>query len=304
MKKVGVFTDDFSLYHDIVRALRRRGVAFVSLDRGELLPPAVGVVLTSWGDFVGHQVPEGVPHISVPLDDDGREDVEAGINEALKVLSGVTVYRRLVVGIDPGDRPGLALLGDGVVVHATQIANPEAVAPTLARLLPQYPARERIVRVGHGARLVRNRILNALLPLAAEGALVEVVDETGTSPVAPRQPSTDLARDIRAAIGIANAHGARVDHALAVEPSRGEIADVQRKSREASGGQVTISKALAARVARGEMGLDAAVELQRQGEAPRRGAGGEATKAAPGGRGARTRGPKGNASRRSGRKRR
>jgi len=48
MRRVlGLLTEDFRLYHDLVAALKRRGVPFVSLSFSRRAPGIVGAILTS-----------------------------------------------------------------------------------------------------------------------------------------------------------------------------------------------------------------------------------------------------------------
>lgn len=268
-------TEDFSLYHDLLQALRRRGLEVVTLAFGDEVPPGVGVILTGWKDFAAGKIGltassrtgRPVPVVSIPLDRRGREDYEAAINEALKVLAGVSQFRAVTVGIDPGDRPGLAVVGDGTVLHTQQLEQPSEVVEAARRGVGQYPAERHVIRVGHGARLVRNRILNDLLALRDMGVDVEIVDETASNPSPAsgrRLVSEGESRHVQAAVRIALARGERVQGLLPVEPSEGEVADVQRVSRIASQGKVTISKQRARKVARGELGLEEAIRAQEK----------------------------------------
>ena len=109
------------------------------------------------------------------------------------------------------------------------------------------------MRIGHGDRTNRNRILNAL---AQEGLPTEIVDEAGTTD-RTQEP------DIDAAIKIAFVPGVRATPPYDVEPTPGEVREIQRRSRMSSEGGVTISKELASRVARGEITLDEAVRKQK-----------------------------------------
>jgi hypothetical protein len=83
------------------------------------------------------------------------------------------------------------------------------------------------------------------------------VDETGTT-------QRTLAPDIDAAKRIAMTKGQRVEEAPEVEPTPGELRDIQRLSRIESEGSVTISTDLASAVAKGDMTLRQAVRSQRR----------------------------------------
>ena len=47
LKVLGLLTEDFRLYHDLVAALKARDLPFVSLSFSRRIPDTVGAVLTS-----------------------------------------------------------------------------------------------------------------------------------------------------------------------------------------------------------------------------------------------------------------
>jgi len=245
-KVVGVMTEDFRLYHDLVAELKAREIPFVSLSFSRRIPENVGVIVTSpkEGDRIrrAHVVADA--------------DVGNAIARAVQVLRGKTRWEEVLVGIDPGAEPGVAVVGDGQVLATYHAPSPEGVAGILRQALVTFPSPRRRVRIGHGDRTNRNRILNAL---AREGLPTEIVDEAGTT------DGTHEA-DIDAAIKIAFVPGVRAAPPYDVEPTPGEVREIQRRSRVTSEGGVTISKELATRVARGEITLDEAVTKQRSRE--------------------------------------
>ncbi len=243
---LGVMTEDFRLYHDLVAELKTRDIPFVSLSFSRRIPENVGVVVTS------RKEAERVrrPHVVA------EGDLGAAIARAVQVLQGKTEWEEVLVGIDPGAEPGVAVVGDGQVLATYHAPTPEGVAGIVREALGTFPSGRRRVRIGHGDRTNRNRILNAL---AREGLPTEIVDEAGT---------TDRTQDpdVDAAIKIAFVSGVRATPPYDVEPTPGEVREIQRRSRVSSEGGVTISKDLASRVARGEFTLDEAIRKQRHQE--------------------------------------
>lgn len=245
MRKVlGILTEDFRLYHDLVAALKSRELPFVSLAFSRRIPETVGAVLTSPAE-----VPRIRFHHVVAV-----QDMDNAIARALQLLKGKTEWQELLIGVDPGHEPGVAVLGDGDVLDTYLAPSPEAVGERIRVALRTFPARQVRVRVGHGDPTNRNRILNSL---SEDGLRVEIVDEAGTTH-RTRQP------DLDAAVDIARTPGVRVHPPFAVRPTPGEVREIQRRSRLQSGGQVTISSELADAVARGEVTLDAAIQRQRR----------------------------------------
>jgi len=181
------------------------------------------------------------------------------IAEALRMLHSPGPFRTCVVGVDPGERPGVAVLADGRVVRLVHARSPEAVAEIVRGVIQRVPAERFVVRVGNGAPTFRDRILQTLGGL---DATLELVDETRTTPPDYHGPAE---RDTGAATNIALTPGVPllVSELRPARPTEGELRDIQRKSRVASAGALTISRALARNVALGRLTLDEAVERMR-----------------------------------------
>lgn len=261
MKVLGLLTQNFAAYYELVTYLKEQDIAFLSLAFGEPVPPSVGVVVTT---------PEEAGRVPFPDVVLYRASPRATIDVALEVLQGRPQYATVVVGVDPGERPGIAVYGDGRLLRVEQVQLPELVVDEVARAMDSLSAEHFIVRVGHGAGTLRDRIINELLRAdRTSRATIEEVNETSTTPVALRD---QLSSDIAAAKAIALAHGQPVRRVREIRPSEGELRDLQRKSRIASQGAVTIGRDLAREVARGRLSLDEAIARQR-GEQERRKAG-------------------------------
>jgi hypothetical protein len=238
-----VATADFECYHDLVAELRGRSVEFTTVSPGDDLPGSTRVVLTGADD----PAPAGVERVVVEPGA-ARDAVERAL-AALRDDDG-----RTVVGVDPGERPGVAVLAGDTVVSAFQLP-PDEVAPTVREAAADAP--DPLVRVGDGARRWSARLVEALSDLP-----VELVDETGTTP--SLGTGARGAGDILAAVNIARRSGERVDE-RDFEPSAGEIRRIKAESRRRSAGAVTIDETLARRVAVGEVTVDEALATYHDG---------------------------------------
>src|SRR2546425_10357235 len=104
MRKVlGILTEDFRLYHDLVAALKARDLPFTSLSFTRRIPDAAGAVLTS---------PAEASRVSlrnvVPVD-----DIDWLIAKAIQFLRGKSDLEELRIGVDSGRRPVVAIIVDG-----------------------------------------------------------------------------------------------------------------------------------------------------------------------------------------------
>ena len=179
-------------------------------------------------------------------------DPEMTVNEAIRILRNGALPQCVVVGIDPGDEPGIAVVANGIVEAVYRVPLGQAFG-VIERIKQTYS--DILVRMGHGARLVSTHLANTLV---AQGIAVELVDERGTSPHLGKGTGGTAISDIVAAINIAHTQGTRMGH-QEVLPSKGEIRGIQERSRELSEGRTTISRQLAQRVAKGEMTINEAL---------------------------------------------
>ena len=250
MRTLGVYTKDFSLYHDILKTLKKRKLAYVLLSSPKNIPKRIGVVLTSKSES------EEIKSQKI-VSADTFDTVDHAVDMALKKLIGKKLYKQVFVGIDPGERPGIAVVGNDMLLQKTQAKSPEEVIQTIKRLLKLYPSEEICIRIGHGSILTRNRIINSLIPLNIP---IEIVDETSTT---HNQQTGRSERDREAAAAIALLPGGRVQTTLPLEPTRGAIKNVQRHSRQITEGRYTISEKTAIQVLKGELSLLEAIEKEK-----------------------------------------
>lgn len=238
-----VATEDFEVYHGVVSELRERGVEFTTIEPGEELPEHAQIVIT------GQEEPsvEGVRHVEADPNEP-REAVEA----ALSTLRGGD--GRTIIGVDPGDRPGIAVCSGETVVAAFQVPLAEAADVVREEVAGGV---DPVVRIGDGARLKGATIINAL-----EDARVELVDETGTTP--SLGAGARGMGDVLAAINIARLEGEAIE-GRDIEPTEGELTVIKRRSRERSPENREIDAGLAKRVARGELTVEEALKEHREG---------------------------------------
>jgi hypothetical protein len=218
----------------------------VSLHTPDNIPRRIGVILTSkqeQGLFNSDKIVVVNEYVSI----------NHALDIALQRLTGKELYAQVLIGIDPGERPGVAVIGDDIVLQKDQVSSPETVLDYVNRTLEIYPAKEILVRIGHGSLIIRNRIINSLITLRIP---IEIVDETNTS---RSVLSRHRERDGAAAAAIALLNGGKVQTKLPLEPTRGAIKNIQKKSRDLTEGRFTISEKVAIEVLQGNLSLQEAI---------------------------------------------
>lgn len=241
-----VATADFEIYHGVVTALRDRDATFTTVEPGEPLPEGTDVLIRGPADEAHAEIDDELT-VVVAQPDQPRPAVEAALS------AGRAGGGRRVIGIDPGDRPGIAVL-DGVdVVAAFQV--PLAEVPELVEREVEG-AVDPVVRIGDGARIRGSQVIEAL-----EDVRVELVDETGTTP--HLGAGARGLGDVLAAVNIARREGDPIA-GRDVEPTTGELTAIKATSRERSADNREIPASLARRVAAGELSIDEALEEHRE----------------------------------------
>lgn len=257
-----VATEDFAVYHDVVEVLRDRQVAFTTVEPGSSLPADASAVI------VGPE--EGESLGAVGFDEDDLDTtsvpvVTAEPGEARKAVEAAIGNRRrtgeqVVVGIDPGTKPGIAVLVDDTVVAAYQVPLEEAHSVVEREI---GDASDPVVRIGDGARLRGSRVVDEL-----EDVRIELVDETGTTPYLGT--GARGMGDVLAAANIARTSGEPIE-GRSIEPTAGELREIKEQSRRESDSNRTIPTPLARSVATGELTMKEALAVHRDGEATENG---------------------------------
>lgn len=237
-----VGTEDFELYHGVVTELRDRGVEFTTVKPGEALPDDTTVLVTAEDEDWD---PGDVDVLRADPADPRR-----AVEDVIALLHGGK--GRTIVGIDPGERPGIAVLAGDTVVAAFQVPA-ASVAEAVRREVDD--AVDPMVRIGDGARLVGTRIIDDL-----EDVPVELVDETGTTPYLGS--GARGMGDVLAAVNIARLDGEEIE-TREVTPTSGEVQRIKDRSREASETNRAIDEQLARRVASGELSIPEALAEHR-----------------------------------------
>ncbi len=246
MKIIAIATDNFEFYYEVVKELKQRDITFVSLSPSDPVPPNVDVILTTKQEAQAFDSPKVVGV---------EKDVRKGVRKALSIIEGKLSYQRMLVGIDPGTKPGVVLVGDGKVLETSHAESPEEVKTIMKEFIEDYDFQTMIVRIGHGDETNRNRTIKSLRELAVR---IEIVNEEDTTKLTESP-------DIEAAKKIAMSSGKLAKGKYTIKATDGEMREIQRRSRIKSG-DITISKSLAKKVVEGDMNMKEAINKQKEKE--------------------------------------
>jgi len=251
MKTLGIYTKDFSLYHDLLKVLRKRKIPYVSLSSIDSIPRRIGVIITSHSEI--HDIKS-----QKTIAADVYDTIDHAVDISLQMLLGKEIYSKIFIGVDPGEQPGVAVVGDDILLQKTNVESPEKVIDIVQRFLKEFPANNSLIRIGHGSIITRNRIINSLIPLKVP---IEIVDETKTT---SSKQANRFEKDSEAAASIALLSGGKVQKHLPLKPTRGDIRNIQERSRKLTEGRYSISEKTALGVLKGDINLKAAIELEKK----------------------------------------
>jgi hypothetical protein len=190
-------------YYLIVRELQKRNMPFLSLTPNEPIPAEVRVVLTT------EKEKHLINHEKILVYDENT-DVEAMINTALQIIQGRENYEKLVIGIDPGEALGLAVLADGKVMRTEACSSVGETLEKVRGIIRSFEntsASSISVKVGDGVPSCKREILRALDAVLPQDIVLESVSEAGTSRYLNEAKNRRGLRDIVSAIRIAGRNG-------------------------------------------------------------------------------------------------
>lgn len=127
-EKVAVATVQGRAYFLIVNALREQGIGFISLVPGQPMPSKVKLVITT------EEEKTKISYDKV-LVFHNESELESLIIEVKKLLLGKENLEKIVVGIDPGEAIGLAVVADGKVIEEGNCYSSHELTSSILKVL-------------------------------------------------------------------------------------------------------------------------------------------------------------------------
>ena len=201
--KIAVATVSGKVYYLIVNELKRKNIPFISLTPNDVIPIEIKVVITT------KEEQKLLNHEKILVFNGGVEP-EALINEALQIIQGKEYYEKIVIGVDPGEVFGVAVLADGKVIETGNCFSVEETLDEIKKILKNL---EKIsitsvsVKVGNGVPVYNEKLLRSLDNALPLNIMLESVSEAGTDRYLNETEHRRGLRDIVSAIRIAGRSG-------------------------------------------------------------------------------------------------
>jgi hypothetical protein len=199
--KVAVATVQGKAYFLIVNKLKERNIAFLSLVPGETVPTEVKAVITT------EKEKHRISHERI-LVYDSETEPDALANEVVKILQGKEVYEKIVIGVDPGEVFGLAVIADGKVNETANCFSIQEALTKISSIIKNvdFSSTAVTIKIGSGVPTYKDLLetLDAALP---PQVVLQVVSEAGTNRPLNHNKHRRGLRDIASAIRIAGRAG-------------------------------------------------------------------------------------------------
>lgn len=173
-EEIAIATTSGKAYYRIVTELKMRGVPFLSLKPTETVPLHVKAVITTKPERKKTRFPRVLTY-------DEKDDPRAVVEKALQIIRGKEKYNQLVVGVDPGKRFGVAVVGDETVLKLMSASDAEDAANEVLEILDEVRADRKTVKIGDGARTYQSKLIKLLDATLPPDVTLESVREEGTT---------------------------------------------------------------------------------------------------------------------------
>jgi hypothetical protein len=199
--KVAVATVSGKAYFLIVNKFKERNIAFISLVPGETVPTEVKAVITT------KKEKHLIKHEKI-LVYDSETEPDTVANEAIKILQGKEVYEKIVIGVDPGEVFGLAVIADGKVNETGNYFSIQEVLNKTKNIIKNvdFSSTAISIKIGSGVPAYKE-LLETLAAALPPEVVLEMVSEAGTNRALNENKHRRGLRDIASAIRIAGRAG-------------------------------------------------------------------------------------------------
>ncbi len=177
-------------------------------------------------------------------------------------------FKLLILGIDPGERIGVAAICDGMIL-AAETSKLLQLAKKIEEYLVLFPSETVVIRIGDQPTSVSKVIFNKIFTVFGnnDNIKLEVVKESYSNP-RKITPAVPFSPDETAAIAIAHRPGKTKNHLVRSTIPMCIIKEIQNWSRDLSNNRITLDGELARSVALGKISLEhAIIQKEKQLEA-------------------------------------
>jgi RNase H-fold protein (predicted Holliday junction resolvase) len=164
-------------YYKIISALKSLGLPFdsVSPEEAALIDSQLVITTEQERSLVGKK--------NMLLDSELDEEPALIRAKILRRSMGIHQDDQLVIGIDPGNRIGVAVFYLNKEIESQVLTSVRKSVDLVSVLIRGTMSRKKIVRIGYGDPVMARQIANKLHEKFSDSITIEFVDEHGTSSI-------------------------------------------------------------------------------------------------------------------------
>ncbi len=216
-KAVRVYIDDPRILTILVNILKSEGISFTELSTNNIIEG--DIILTNNVSQIAKFIKGKHVHI-VKVEKTDKEHMTSAIEKIKCLLKGKNQYKIVTLGIDPGGKIGLVILGDNELCKAIVLSNVKELIEEVKIALLHMPYEKVRIKIGNGERSaeVIQEVLKLIeryqdKQLKDKEILIELVDETRTYniPATFKNKVRNIPKDVISALNIAIRKGLIVE---------------------------------------------------------------------------------------------
>jgi hypothetical protein len=200
-EKAAVATVQGKAYFLIVNELKEQNIPFISIVPSKPIPAEVKVVITT------KKEKPTIKHERILVFEQENE-LDALISEIKRILMGKEAYEGIIIGLDPGEAIGLAVVADGKVIVEGNCYSISEVINSITKTVKStdFSKTSVTIKMGNGVPLYKD-LLEELDDALPSKVALEVVNEAGTNRPLRKDGHSRGVRHISSAIRIAGRSG-------------------------------------------------------------------------------------------------
>ena len=254
--KIAIQTEDMRMYYKLMKYLKapRLMTRFFAID--QIIPiEDFDLIITTTES--NNKIETNTKIINLKSDDIEPSIVPRIIG--LIVRKKASIFKKLIIGIDPGKTIGLAAVCDGMLLYATT-TKLDTLINKLKDIVVTFPSEEIIIRIGNQPHYVSNIIFNKLFSFVGSepNFTLEIVEESFTTSKKVKLKQ-QLGVNEEAAYSIAQRSGKQYSDMVRNFIPKGHIKEIKNWSRQRSDNRLTVDSQLAEAIALGDITLDDAI---------------------------------------------
>ena len=259
MAVIAVRTNNMRFYYKLLKLSQNTSLRVKFFSENQPIPLKHFDLIITTDEDVHGQSNNGVIHLR--YEDLGVDTVPNLIGLIARNQS--PCFQKMLIGIDPGEKIGVAAICDGMTLSA-QTVYLETLNNAIQGFLLTFPSERIIVRIGDKpisiSTVIFNRVFEAFQNIP--NLHLEIVNEAATN-VKTTSSQQNLSLDEKAAITIGFREGQPKTHMVRTEIPHGRVKEIQNRSRELSG-NLTIDSKLAEQVALGKISIEDALRVKTE----------------------------------------